>query len=158
MLLTSRRRRRRRRRRGGDISVDSYRLWFGEDPKILVRLQEKIMGLESCNTRATATLSTRRPFNDNAAGNACQRGAISILMKHGWVPQEKIMGLAGVMFACLTENTPPLKRGRSARVSVACHCGIFSWEVVSPIIFSCRRTREKGPWIYLSRYLAHHED
>ena len=84
------------------------------------------MGLESCNTKATATLSTPRPFNDNATRNACQRGAISIPMKHGWVPQEKIMGLAGVMFTCLTENTPPLKRRRSTSVSVACQCGIFS--------------------------------
>ena len=109
-----------------DIYVDPYRLWFEENLKSLVRLQDKIMGLESCNTRATATLSTRRPFNDNAGESACHCGAVSMLMKHGWAPQEKVMGLAGVMFACLTENTPPLKRGRSISVSVASHCGICS--------------------------------
>ena len=33
------------------------------------------MGLGSCTTGATATLSTHCPFNDNAAECPCQRGA-----------------------------------------------------------------------------------
>ena len=78
------------------------------------------MGLEGRPPGATATLFTRCLFNGQAAKISTQLGSGLICVWHGWVPQEKIMGLAQAMFARLGDTALPLKRQRSSNVSVVC--------------------------------------
>ena len=74
------------------ISVHPHRLGVGENPKTLVRLQEKIMGLERRTPAATAMLITPRPFNEQSAMSPCQFGSGLKCVEHGWAPQQNKNG------------------------------------------------------------------
>ena len=117
------------------ISVHPHRLGVGENPKTLVRLQEKIMGLERRTPAATAMLITPRPFNEQSAMSPCQFGSGLKRVEHGWVPQEKKMGLIRARFTWPIDIMLTLKRRRASKVSVVCQVRIQMWHHVQSHYF-----------------------